>query len=114
MIIHGRIAKSKKRKVPKSVQAEYDSWLKGIEAMAPKITKKVFKQTYSLGPGSAPAGRETKHYPSLNTGLGVATKPVSPKVYTGTKIVGIATMHKSNAVPVFNDEQAKDISSMRR
>ena len=36
------------------------------------------------------------------------------KVYTGTMIKGIGTMHKSNAVPVFSDEQAQDIAKMRR
>jgi hypothetical protein len=35
-------------------------------------------------------------------------------VYTGTMVKGIATMHKSNAVPVFSDEEAIDISKMRR
>ena len=35
-------------------------------------------------------------------------------VYTGDLIKGIATMHKSNAVPVINKEQAIDISNMRR
>lgn len=35
-------------------------------------------------------------------------------VYTGDLIKGIATMHKSNAVPVINKEQATDISNMRR
>jgi hypothetical protein len=60
-----------------------------------------------------PVGRtNTKHIPSLNTG-GVATL-AAPKVYTGTKVKGIATMHKSNAVPVFSDEEAIDISRMRR
>lgn len=34
--------------------------------------------------------------------------------YTGTLIKGIATMHKSNAVPVIDEEQMKDISRMRR
>jgi len=34
--------------------------------------------------------------------------------YTGTLVKGIATMHKSNAVPVIDQEQATDISSMRR
>lgn len=34
--------------------------------------------------------------------------------YTGTKILGIGTMHKSNAVPIFSDEEAVDISRMRR
>jgi hypothetical protein len=36
------------------------------------------------------------------------------KVYTGTMIKGIGTMHKSNAVPIFSDEQAVEISKMRR
>jgi hypothetical protein len=67
--------------------------------------------TYKL---SAPIGRgNTNHIPSLNSGAGVATL-AAPKVYTGTKVKGIATMHKSNAVPVFSDEEAVEISKMRR
>jgi hypothetical protein len=62
---------------------------------------------------SAPAGRSTAHIKSLGQDSGVATL-AQPKVYTGTKVKGIATMHKSNAVPVFSDEQAIDISKMRR
>lgn len=42
----------------------------------------------------------------------VASKP-SP-VYTGTKVKGIGTMHKSNAVPIFTDDEAIEISRMRR
>lgn len=42
----------------------------------------------------------------------VSSKP-SPQ-YTGTKILGIGTMHKSNAVPIFTDQEAIDISTMRR
>ena len=34
--------------------------------------------------------------------------------YTGSLVKGIATMHKSNAVPVIDEEQMKDISRMRR
>lgn len=34
--------------------------------------------------------------------------------YTGNAIVGIATLHKSNGVPVFSKEDAIDISKMRR
>ncbi len=44
---------------------------------------------------------------------GGCTKKPAP-VYTGSKIVGIATMHKSNMVPVFSSEEAEDISKMRR
>jgi len=64
---------------------------------------------YSL---AVPEGRSTKHIPSRDTG-GNATLAL-PKVYTGTKVKGIATMHKSNAVPVFSDEEAVEISKMRR
>lgn len=41
---------------------------------------------------------------------------VPEKVYTGGNLVGIATMHKSNMVPVFadNKEAAADIARMRR
>jgi hypothetical protein len=65
---------------------------------------------YSL---SAPAGRETKYIPSRNTGDGIGNTKQIPQ-YTGTKIIGIGTMHKSNAVPIFSDEEAQDISRMRR
>jgi hypothetical protein len=66
--------------------------------------------TYKL---SAPVGRTTAHIPSRGDGMGSATVS-APKVYTGTKVKGIATMHKSNAVPVFSNEEAQDISRMRR
>jgi len=35
-------------------------------------------------------------------------------VYTGNNLLGIATMHKSNMVPVFRKEDAEAISQMRR
>lgn len=83
----------------------------GIEAEEKKRAKalKAPTLTYSL---SAPPGRETKKINSLST-PGGSTAAVH-KVYTGDKIIGIATMHKSNAVPVFSDEQAVEISRMRR
>tara|TARA_Y100000817_G_C16550032_1_gene408363 strand:- start:247 stop:606 length:360 start_codon:yes stop_codon:yes gene_type:complete len=37
-----------------------------------------------------------------------------PKVYTGDEIVGIAQMHKSNAVPIRRKQDAVDIAHMRR
>ena len=65
---------------------------------------------YSL---ACPPERSTAHIKSLGHDNGVAALN-PPKVYTGTKVKGIATMHKSNAVPVFSDEEAVAISSMRR
>jgi hypothetical protein len=53
--------------------------------------------------------------PSLNGGKDMSPATKAPdKIYTGTKIIGIGTMHKSNAVPIFSDDEAKEISSMRR
>jgi len=62
---------------------------------------------------TTPVGRTTTtNLPSRVT-PGGSTAPVH-KVYTGTKVLGIATMHKSNAVPVFAEEEAIEISRMRR
>ena len=46
-----------------------------------------------------------------------ATAKKEPMQYSGErKLLGIATMHKSNAVPIFEDnkEHAKEIARMRR
>jgi hypothetical protein len=60
-----------------------------------------------------PPGREPRNIPSKPDTVGVAAVPAA-KVYTGTKVKGIGTMHKSNAVPIFSDDEAREISSMRR
>lgn len=66
--------------------------------------------------------REVKEeIPSLKTNAtGCLTPRVEPMQYTGKrKLLGIATMHKSNLVPVFAEEDggsqyAKDLARMRR
>ena len=58
-------------------------------------------------------GSDQPKIPSLNTGWHTCAKKENP-IYTGDKVKGIGTMHKSNAVPIFSDEEAKDISNMRR
>ena len=61
-----------------------------------------------------PPGREPQAIPSrADTPGAVAARPAD-KVYTGTKIKGIGTMHKSNAVPIFSDDEAEAIAHMRR
>lgn len=61
-----------------------------------------------------PVGRETQKIPSLGMWVKGAVNVKQTQQYTGDKILGIGTMHKSNAVPIFSDQQAKDISTMRR
>ena len=60
-----------------------------------------------------PPGRETPVVNSVDTGWVPCVKHQDTE-YTGTKVKGIGTMHKSNAVPIFSDEEAIDISKMRR
>jgi len=84
-----------------------------VEADDKKRTRAMKAETlqYNL---STPDSRSTRHIPSRDTGhLGAIRTKDIPK-YTGTKILGIGTMHKSNAVPIFSDEEAIDISKMRR
>lgn len=91
----------------KELQAKW-----GVEAEEKKRKRALTAEplSYTL---SAPAGRSTSnHIPSRVT-EGGSTAP-NHKVYTGNKILGIGTMHKSNAVPIFSDEQAVEISRMRR
>lgn len=57
--------------------------------------------------------RETPKYPSGDTYDSFAA-PKREMKYTGDRLLGIATMHKSNMVPVFSQESAEEIAKMRR
>ena len=102
----------KARALDESWKELQKKWAVEIEDKKRKraMTAAPLKGSYSL---TIPEGRNTtSHIKSVNTGGNAVLKP-SP-IYTGTKVKGIATMHKSNAVPVFSDEEAQDISKMRR
>jgi hypothetical protein len=113
-----KFASAEAKRKSEQLDREWKDLLKrqGIELEEKKRKRALSSESlsstgYSL---SIPAGRNTtNHIKSLNSGAGVATLAPA-KVYTGDKVKGIATMHKSNAVPVFSDEQAVDISRMRR
>ncbi len=100
----------KAREQEESWKALQKKW--GIEAEERK-RKRALTAPVMLPTESKPYRRETPHYNSLPFTAGPCTKP-EQKVYTGDKIKGIGTMHKSNAVPIFSDEEAIEISKMRR
>lgn len=54
---------------------------------------------------------QPKHKTSDKVGNGFVKET---NTYTGTLITGIATLHKSNSVPVINKSQIEEISRMRR
>jgi len=103
--------RSKKRK-PTAKQRELArQW----EELIAKHTLKTTHAAVSQQPMQriAPYRRETPNYPSLNsTEYNTYKKDIQQ--YTGDKMKGIGTLHKSNAVPIFTDEEAKDQATMRR
>jgi hypothetical protein len=104
---------AKRNSLPKMTMDEYIDYCSGKATVTKKVASKA---TYSVADEVLHRSAEhRKMYPSLNSKdvCGIAAKRESP-MYTGTLIKGIATMHKSNAVPVFNSEQAQDIAKMRR
>ena len=107
--------KRKKKKTQKQIEADaaHAKFLKkmGYKGNGPVVQRSERVAHNRVVAGSNPAG-PTKL--SNKIPVGVAPKQ-EPKQYTGKrKLLGIATMHKSNLVPVFSQEDAESISKMRR
>lgn len=100
----------KARELAQEWDRKQQEWLRMSN---PKLVNKK-TTTNKLPKLSIPTNRSTKHIPSIDTGHLGAVTIRKPMQYTGDKMVGIGTMHKSNAVPIFTDQEAKDISTMRR
>lgn len=109
---------TKSKKTRKQRQKEKDAW----EAHKQKYgltenrgrTQQIVKTWQPEAPKIMRVGADSfKNCKSVETGAHVATKAPQKK-YTGDAIVGLATMHKSNIVPIFNTEAAKDVANMRR
>jgi hypothetical protein len=116
--------------LPKQSLEEFTEWLYGRgkkekdkTKTAGSVTKTSFvkkgKSNYGISqiPTLDNGPRCNTHQPAPKSLGSWITGPVSskqPPTYTGTKILGIGTMHKSNMVPIFSDEEAVDISKMRR
>lgn len=103
---------SKSKKLEKAKQ-EHEAWLK----------------TMGVGKVQLPTNKKGQRVgihqiPDYSTGPRVTSDRVAGngtaqdrKVYSGERVLlGVATMHKSNMVPIFADkkEDAKDIAQMRR
>jgi len=113
-IIHTGTQKSKKRKPDAKARKLREDWENLLKKYATKTsTAKPHKKLSESDFLGKPACRETPKIPSLPFTGGACPKKATP-VYTGTMIKGIGTMHKSNAVPIFSDQEAIDIATMRR
>lgn len=103
--------KRKPRKPNAKQRALKADWLALLQKYDVKPTRKISKSKLPSDP--VVVRRETPNYPSLNSNVGTTGKK-EPIQYTGDKMIGIGQLHKSNAVPIFQAEDAVDISKMRR
>ena len=92
--------------------AKYKIWLES-KGLDDKTLKKSLKEWKGY---DIPKNEPDPNYPKCSDKIPVGTsKKKEPQQYSGKrKLLGIATMHKSNMVPVFDAEDAKDIAKMRR
>lgn len=116
MIYTSTKSKVKPKQKSKAERDEYAQWCAKYGIDPTGKTKRKAKITLVTSPviSSGINPRQTTYHPSLNSNVKGAVTTGERKVYTGDKIVGIAAMHKSNLVPIFNDNAAKDVASMRR
>ena len=98
-------------KLSKKQRAAREELLKQQRKVQQSLRADTRRSTLTAQP--ATYRRETPNYPSLNSGIGNAT--LAPKKeYTGDQMIGIGQLHKSNAVPIFRQEDAEAIAKMRR
>lgn len=104
--------RKKKNKTQSLLNAEkhHAKWRKKIMGGSGERSDKSYRQSVQ-----SEAKVSIPFTPALSNSIPVGIAPKKEdKVYTGTDIIGIATMHKSNAVPVRSKKSAEDISKMRR
>ena len=113
--------KRKKKKAQKP-SPEHDKFLRkhGVhpDQLGSRRTMRAQKRTQSVtntaGAPQMTVNTSCQRFTSDKIPVGVAVTP-EPNIYSGKrKLLGIAAMHKSNLVPVFRDDDAKEIARMRR
>ena len=108
---------NKKRKVRKTThsqlaaQRDHQKFLKKMGIGSRSSVGSEQRSSKPWVTGSSPVESTSKSsLPSYNPSMAKKEE----KVYTGTEIIGIAQMHKSNAVPVRGKKQAEEVAKMRR
>ena len=115
--IQVKLPKKIKRKLPNTAKrrkalTEHENWLKTLGLDLKSLKKRLKNWTgYPF-----PEYSSDPNYPPCSDKIPVGTSQRKEvQQYSGKrKLLGIATMHKSNIVPVFDKEDAKDIAKMRR
>ena len=107
--IRHRIENSKRNR---EAQARHEEWLQsqGLDNYTLKQKSKRF-EGYDI-PNYSPDPNQPKC--SDNIPVNGGTKREEMKYSGKRRLIGIGLMHKSNLVPIWDEEGAKEISTMRR
>tara|TARA_B100000683_G_C12285440_1_gene471709 strand:+ start:329 stop:724 length:396 start_codon:yes stop_codon:yes gene_type:complete len=109
--------RKQKGRTKKDIEAQkyHDKWLRKMGAHPDQI-KESKKNNASVSILSVPDYRSSGNsVPTSDVIPGGSTAPQERQIYSGERrLLGVATMHKSNMVPVFDRDDAKDIAQMRR
>lgn len=103
--------KSKQTKKQKLKQKH--AWLEYCKKFDVKNKEEKFKPLQPMDVNRRVGSLLYKTISSVNTSK-IDTFKREKNQYTGTAIIGIAAMHKSNCVPVFDSQHAIDLAKMRR
>tara|TARA_B100000900_G_scaffold305299_1_gene263962 strand:+ start:2139 stop:2516 length:378 start_codon:yes stop_codon:yes gene_type:complete len=99
----------------KIAQVEHDKWLRKMGAHPDQLRENKKKHA-DVSILSVPDYRTSGNdIPTSDVIPGGSTSPKERQIYSGERrLLGVAVMHKSNMVPVFDSQDAKDIAKMRR
>ena len=104
-----------KSKKQLETDAKHEKWLRKMNAHPDQI-KENKKKNAGVSIRSIPDYRSNSNtIPTSDVIPGGSTAPAQRQIYSGERrLLGVAIMHKSNMVPVFDSKDAKDIARMRR
>ena len=109
--------RKQKGRTKKDVEAQryHDKWLRKMGAHPDQISESK-KKNADVSVLSVPDYSSSGNtIPTSDVIPGGSTAPQERQIYSGERrLLGVATMHKSNMVPVFDRDDAKDIAQMRR
>ena len=113
-------SKKKSKKTQSQIQAEqaHEKYLRKMGVHPDQLEAKKIKSVKCYGSTSVSKteGRGSTSCTDANLPeYDPSMAKREPQVYNGKrKLLGIATMHKSNMVPVFSKDNAEEIAKMRR
>ena len=106
-----------KKKTQKQIEAEakHEKWLRKMNAHPEQIARNKEKNANVSILSVPDYSSDRPTIPTSDVIPGGSTARQERLIYSGERrLLGIATMHKSNMVPVFDSKDAKDIAKMRR